>query len=101
MIGKIEIKLKKVRKKSNSQKPDIRKLKDENTRTMIANSFSSSMANIAASDNPMEKWNKAKYYRQYIRRTTQTNIPQKEGMDDRRDSAANGYQKKIQEQEPR
>ena len=60
MIGKIEIKLKKVRKKSSSQKPDIRKLKDENTRTVIANSFSASMANIAASDNPMEKWNKAK-----------------------------------------
>ena len=55
-----KIKPKTVRKKSSSQKPDIRKLKDENTRTVIANSFSASMANIAASDNPMEKWNKAK-----------------------------------------
>ena len=60
VIGKIEIKLKKVRKKSSSQKPDIRKLKNKNTRTMIVNSFSTSMTNIAALDNPMEKWNKAK-----------------------------------------
>lgn len=61
LVCKLQVKLKKVGRHTTNHRTDITKLQDDETRALVANTLKTKITDItSSSDDPMEKWNKAK-----------------------------------------